>query len=287
MRIEQRMKRNSMRMDRFAMKRLMTVVCAFACGVAAAAPHVLPTWTESVTGMVFVALPKGCFQMGTAKPVDPPFDSHWARIGYKGNLAEDEVPQHEVCVDALWLAKTEVSEADWNKVMGGEAPADGGRRAKVGVTWLQARQFAEHLTAQSAGKLRFRLPTEAEWEYACRAGAGEAPLPEREHLADKAWYAQSPERSYEAREVGVLQANAFGLHDMLGNAWEWTQDSYRADAYARHALYNSKVESAGAPRVIRGGSFRTELMQTRCTMRGRYEPAATLNSIGMRLVREH
>ena len=87
------------------------------------------------------------------------------------------------------------------------------------------------------------------------------------------------------REVGALKANAFGLHDMLGNVWEWTEDSYRADAYARHALYNPKAEAAGGPRVIRGGSFRTEWIQTRCAMRGRYAPAETLDTIGMRLVR--
>lgn len=267
------------------MKSLLSVACMLGCSVAFASQP-LPTWTEPATGMVFVALPKDCFQMGSAKPVDPPFDSHWERIGYKGKLAEDEAPRHEACVDAFWMAKIEVSEADWHKVMGGIAPADGGRRAKVGVTWLQARQFAQQLSIQSAGKLRFRLPTETEWEYACRAGASENAAPEREQLAENAWYAQSPKRSYEAREAGVLKANGFGLHDMLGNAWEWTEDSYQADAYARHALYNPKVEAAGAPRVIRGGSFRTELAQVRCAMRARYDPAETLDAIGLRLVRE-
>ena len=277
--------------DRFPMKNFMTVACMLACGAAFAAAPALPTWTEPVTGAQFVALPKGCFQMGTAKPVDPPFDASWKRIGYKGNLAEDEAPKHEVCVDAFWIAKTEVSAADWHKVMGGDLPAHGGKRAKVGVTWLEAREFAARLTASSGAKQRLRLPTEAEWEYACRAGDNSDLAPElgelsEAALSEKAWYRHSPKRSYEARETGVLQPNAFGLHDMMGNAWEWTQDSYQADGYARHQLYNPKVEREGQPRVMRGASFRTEMAHMRCAMRGRYDPAQTMDAIGVRLVRE-
>ncbi|HEY0844555.1 MAG TPA: formylglycine-generating enzyme family protein [Noviherbaspirillum sp.] len=264
---------------------MLALVCMIASGGASGASATLQTWVEPTTKMVFVALPKGCYRMGTEKPVDPPPDAHWARIGYKGNLAEDEVPRHEVCVDAIWMAKTEVSEADWHKVMGGTPPADGGRRAKVGVTWEQARAFAQRLTALSSGMARFRLPTEAEWEYGCRAGNSKEAA-ETSELDGKAWFSEAQQRSYEARETGVLQANAFGLHDMLGNAWEWTEDSYRADGYTRHALYNPKVDEAGKPRVIRGGSFRTEFAQTRCTARGRYDPASSLDAIGVRLVRE-
>ena len=274
----------------FAMKRMMTVACLLTFGAAYAAAPVLPKWTEPITGVEFVALPKGCFQMGTAKPVAPPYDASWERIGYKGNLAEDEVPQHEVCVDAFWMATTEVNDADWHKVMGGKLPANGGKRAKVGVTWLEAREFAARLTASSDGKQRFRLPTEAEWEYACRAGDNSNQAPQLGELSEKtlsemAWYRHSPKRSYEVRETGILRPNAFGLHDMMGNAWEWTQDSYQADAYARHPLYNPKVEADGQPRVMRGASFRTEMAHMRCAMRGRYDPAQTMDSIGLRLVR--
>lgn len=271
-----------------ALMNLLAIGSMLVCGVATAtAPApVLPKWTEPLTGVEFVALPKGCFQMGTAKPVEPPYDSHWERMGYKGNLAEDEVPRHEVCVDAFWMAKTEISESDWHKVMGGDAPANTGKVAKVNVTWVQALEFVNKLSERSAQNQRFRLPTEAEWEYACRAGAKVDDEPDRALLANKAWYRHSPQRSYEVREVGMLQANAFGLHDMLGNAWEWTQDNYLADGYARHSLYNPKVEVQGNPRVIRGASFRTELAHMRCAMRGRYDPDQTMDSIGLRLVRQ-
>lgn len=265
--------------------------CALSLPAAAApektaAPARPASWTEPLTGMEFVSLPKGCFQMGSERPVPPPFDSHWERMGYKGQLSEDEVPRHEVCVDAFWLAKTEVTEAQWYKVMGGPAPAGEGRRAKVDVTWLAAQEYVERLTAQSGGRYRFRLPTEAEWEYACRAGDKAEGEPERQHYADKAWYRHSPKRSYEVREAGVLKPNAFGLHDMMGNAWEWTQDSYAADAYTRHALFNPRIDVPGAQRVIRGGSFRTELAQMRCAMRGRLDPDEKLDAVGLRVVRQ-
>ena len=277
-------------MNRIAAKNLAAFVCVLACSAAWAAPKALPGWTEPLTGMDFVSLPKGCFAMGTKQRVEPLADTYWERIGYTGHLAEDETPQHEACVDTFWIAKMEVTEAQWHKVMGGDPPAGSGRRAKVGVTWLQAREFAERLTAQADGKMRFRLPTEAEWEYACRAGtrtdSAIDPIEEEKRLNRIAWYAYSPKRAYESREVGLLEPNGFGLHDMLGNAWEWTQDSYQKDAYARHPLYNPKVEVAGTPRVMRGGSFLTEIAQLRCAMRGRYDPQATMANIGIRLVRE-
>lgn len=267
------------------MKIVMTLAGVLASGAAvAAAAAALPTWTEPVTGAEFVALPKACFQMGAASAIEPPWDSNWERVGYKGRVAEDEVPKHEACVGPFWIAKMEVSEADWHRVMGGAAPEGAGRRAKVNLTWAQAREFAAALGA--ASKARLRLPTEAEWEYACRAGEQRDSAFELDELDPRAWSVANFKRAYQVSETGLLQANGFGLHDMLGNAWEWTADSYQADGYARHALYHPQVEREGAPRVMRGGSFRTEQAQVRCSMRGRYDPAQTMDSIGMRLVRE-
>jgi|GEM_PF-3063902 len=272
------------------MKTLTTVLCLLACGAAsaasAAAPQELPTWTEPLTGAEFVLLPKTCFQMGSAELIDPPWDSAWGRLGYKGKLAENERPKHEVCVDRFWMAKREVTEGDWHKVMGGDAPKGSERRAKVNVTWNEANEFAARLSAQSGGKIRLRLPTEAEWEYACRAGDKSEGVLEPQELNAIAWSGESINRRYEASDTGMLAPNAFGLYDMLGNAWEWTQDSYQPDSYARHTLYNPKVQVEGKPRVIRGGSYRTEHYQVRCTMRSRYESGRTMDTIGMRLVRE-
>ncbi|HEY3326501.1 MAG TPA: formylglycine-generating enzyme family protein [Novimethylophilus sp.] len=244
------------------------------------------TWTEPATGMQFVAVPKGCFQMGSAKPVPPPADSYWAQIGFAKSLSEDEVPQHEVCVDAFWMGKFEVRIKEWQQIMAtADAPGDGKDLPAAKVTWAQARDFAERLSTRSGGKYRFRLPTEAEWEYACLAGRKYKfePRPDPQELNKVAWYQfRTPKPSV----VGALKANAFGLHDMQGNVWEWVGDGYLADGYTRHALYNPRVEADTGPRVIRGGSFRTELEQTRCAKRGHYPADDALDSIGLRLVRE-
>ena len=141
------------------------------------------------------------------------------------------------------------------------------------------------LFRSSGGKQRFRLPTEAEWEYACRADSKvlQSQKPDAEELNKAAWYQY---RQPKPTRVGSLEANAFGLHDMLGNVWEWVGDSYLADGYTRHPLYNPRIETNAPQRVIRGGSMRTELEQTRCTKRGHYPADESLDTIGFRLVRE-
>lgn len=242
------------------------------------------TWNEAATGMPFVAVPKGCIQMGSAKPVQPIEDTHWSQFGRPLSISENEVPQHEVCVDAFWMGKYEVTVKEWQDVME-MAPTGTPNHPIAAVTWDEARDFAERLTARSGGKYRFRLPTEAEWEYACRAGkkVETGDKAEAEDLNKVAWYQY---RQPKPTAVGGLAANAFGLHDMLGNVWEWVGDSYLADGYARHGLYNPRVETDAPQRVIRGGSVRTELEQTRCAKRGHYPAAETLDTVGFRLVRE-
>lgn len=245
-----------------------------------------PTWQEPGTGMVFVAIPKGCFQMGSAQPVEPPADTMWHEIGYVGKLSDNEKPRHEVCVDAFWLGRYEVTVKAWRAVMGGAADGRGDDAPMAGLSWEQARLFAQRLGERSGQRLR--LPTEAEWEYACRAGATAEALPERSQLAQQARYGLGSPTAAEAvaDPVGRLAANAFGLHDMLGNVWEWVADSYHVNGYARHSLYNPRVDSASAQHVIRGGSFRTEFAQVRCSRRGHQPAAESLNTIGFRLVRQ-
>lgn len=241
------------------------------------------SWTEPLTGMVFVALPKACFQMGTSAALVPSGLS-WERMGFKGSLSADEVPQHEVCLGAFWMARHEVRWSDWQTVMGaGEVGADGSRPV-IGVSWEQARAFAERLSALAGTPQLFRLPTEAQWEYACRAGRKEASDLPRAEVFDMAWYSAGMRSLAASAPVATLKPNAWGLFDLLGNVWEWTVDGYRADAYARHGLFNPVIAAQERQRVIRGGSHRSEENQVRCGNRAFYAQDETLPQIGFRLV---
>lgn len=252
------------------------------------ATHAAPpqTWEEPATGMPFVAIPKGCYLMGTAESIPYKPDPFWEQIRHTGTISADEVPQHEVCVDGFWMGKFEVRNREWQQLMGESPGGANPEQPVVAVTLAQVRAFAERLTERSGGAHRFRLPTEAEWEYACRAGVAHEVTPVGTELVGKSWYGARGAYKPEPHEVGLLPPNAFGLHDMLGNVWEWTEDSYVPGGYARHALHNPKVTAQPAQHVIRGGSFRSEPRQTRCAVRGHYDAGEKLDSIGFRLVRQ-
>lgn len=265
------------------MRWLNGVVCvALLSPLVAAGRDQAGAWREPATGMEFVSIPAGCFQMGNEVAVHPPEAEHWTPRRERDSSYKDELPRHEVCLDAFWMGRYEVRAADWALVMG--APSKGrGDVPMAGVSWEQARAFAARLTAQAGGKFRFRLPTEAEWEYACRAGASSEIVPRHDELVKVAWYSRSARG--EPQPVGKLPHNAFGLHDMLGNVWEWVEDSYLADGYARHELYNPRVEAPGKRRVIRGASFRSQPPHLRCGQRSFYDASDSLDTIGFRLVR--
>jgi formylglycine-generating enzyme required for sulfatase activity len=259
-------------------------------GAALAVAAAPATWVEPVTGMRFVALNKGCFQMGTPAAVRPKADFIWEHLGYRGQLAQDEVPQHEACVEALWMAQHEVRADDWRRVMGRAPPSGRGDAPAAGITWDEAQAFARRLGELGGGKQRFRLPTEAEWEYACRAGDESHAPPEQQQRIEGAWYKAwtgTPDAPAPVPQpVAALKSNRLGLHDMLGNVWEWTDDGYRPDAYAHHGLYEPKTPAAdGAPRVVRGASHRSEYLQVRCGTRSALAPSDRLPQVGLRLVR--
>lgn len=247
------------------------------------------TELDTHSGMRFVEIPKGCFQMGSAKALYPKSDIRWQQLGFGGQLAADETPRHEVCLDAFWIGQHEVSAEQWERISGSPPPQGSGRQPAAGMSWAAARHYAQTLSALSGGAYRYRLPTEAEWEYACRAGNDQDIVPDRKQAVATAWYNHwSGEQGYPALEVadtGSLPANAWGVHDMLGNVWEWTEDSYGAKAYARHALFNPRHEGGTLSRVIRGGSYRSEYNQIRCSNRSQLDQASSLPHLGLRLVR--
>ena len=257
----------------------------------------IKTWKEPVTGLVFVWVPGGCFLMGSPQS--------------EQNRSEDEGPVHEVCVDGFWMGKTVVTNAQFRQFYKDHDSTNyaghslnGESQPAVFVSWQDANNFTQWLTGQNGGQYHFRLPTEAEWEYACRAGSdasrywGEdssrACLYENvaDYTAEKQLGIKSPHEcddGYAATApVGTFQPNAFGLHDMLGNVLEWCSDVYGVDSYVRHDRNNPQNtdESMGQSRVIRGGCWHGSASSTRCAIRRSGLPDGMDNDLGFRIVRE-
>ena len=167
------------------------------------------------------------------------------------------------------------------------------------VSWVEAVQFCNALSTQNnlqpcyeipanPEKITsnpqangYRLPTEAEWEYVCKAGTSGSRYGE---LNEIAWFKVNSGGG--THEVGQKQPNAWGLYDMLGNVWEWTADVYLPDGYSRHARDNPRVESGSDRHVLRGGSFKSDITQARCGARAYGVPQDRLYSVGLRIVRQ-
>lgn len=245
------------------------------------------TWREPASGMSFVRIPKGCFQMGV--PAGAFSDEDPA---LQARIRGTEQPAHEVCLDEFWIGRTEVTEKEWRAIMGEGGPSTAGAAPAGAVTWQEAQDFARRFARKASGGDSYRLPTEAEWEYACRAGEPPAArMPGRDDLKNRAWFSShydfpfSGTRHTAMQPVGTRAANRLGVHDMLGNAWEWTQDNYAADAYARHQLFNPVIVTQSDLHVIRGGSIRSDSRMLRCEARAWLKGGTRQDTTGFRLVR--
>ncbi len=212
-------------------------------------------------------IPAGSFTMGIWGPVDP-------RLPGDG--------QHEVVLSrGFFLAETECTQDQWEAVMGSNpSHFKGADRPVEWVSWKEAVAFCRRLTEKQRheGLLpegwEWRLPTESEWEYAARAGSGGVQSMEVDSLA---WHRDNS--GNQSHAVGQKAANAWGLHDMLGNVSEWCGDWY--GGYPLGSVTDPKGPRTGSLRVIRGGScgMPPELLRL---LRGRYQPTMQLVYIGFR-----
>ena len=232
-----------------------------------------------------------------------------------GEGADDERPQHKVTISRpFYLGVYPVTQAQYAMLMGknpSRFAATGDGKDKVAwmdtsqfpvdqVNWYESVQFCNALSqteglvpyyeirgekVEILGGDGFRLPTEAEWEYACRAGTSSAygfKGGEKE-LRGYAWFIKnSDERT---RVVGEAKANQFGLHDMHGNVWEWTWDAYEADYYRRSPEADPLGPSQVATRVGRGGSWIYMPLQCRSASRIESRPGRRLSFFGFRVAR--
>ena len=237
---------------------------------------VRPTETNSI-GMRFVFIPPGEFLMGS-----PTSDN---------DAKSDELPQHPVRITKpFYLGLYEVTQGEYQQIMG-DNPSHfkGDSRSPVErVSWEDAMEFCRRLSAlsqeQAAGRI-YRLPTEAEWEYACRAGTttiysfGDS----AESLGDYAWYSGNSIRK--THPAGQKQPNAWGLYDMHGNVWEWCTDRWDAADYAHSALNDSIGPDGGSARVYRGGAWSSDARGCWSAYRGGALPSYRGDDLGFRLAR--
>ena len=228
--------------------------------------------------MEFVWVPAGTFMMGSP--------SSEAGRNY------DEDPVHGVTISkGFYLGKYEVTQGQWESVMG-TTPWRGMDNVRssssypaVYVSWDAAQEFISRLNS-AAGSELYRLPSEAEWEYACRAGTttrwsfGD----DESLLTHYAWYNASVGEAYGHR-VGTKRPNAWGLYDMHGNVYEWVEDWYNRDYYIRSSLVDPSGPATGWFRVFRGGGFNGNAQGVRSAARYCASPGYRNDGIGFRLLR--
>jgi len=243
-----------------------------------------------------VHIPAGTFLMGAA-PNEAEAQS-W------------EYPQHQVTLKSFYIGKYQVTQAQWQAIMGNNPSSFKGENRPVEmVDWKDAKAFCERLS-QRTGQT-FRLPSEAEWEYACRAGTttpfyfGETITPDLVNYDGNNPYGEAPKEKYreETTPVGSFPPNAFGLYDMHGNVWEWCEDVWHGN-YERAPTDGSvwgvkevkkeggftlsnlfgKKEEENSYRLLRGGSWPFIAVWCRAAHRFLHAPDYRGNHVGLRVV---
>jgi len=235
--------------------------------------HQKPTgqnqWQESVTGMVFVFIKGGCYEMGCGE--------------WTGQCDPDEFPVHKVCVDDFWMGQYEVTQNEWQTIMekNPSMSAYGSHYPVEKVSWDDVQTFIHKLKQQS--KQNFRLPTEAQWEFACRSGGKSQKYSGKgldiNHLG---WFKENS--MFITHGVGIKSPNALNLFDMSGNVSEWCIDAYQPEAYKTHHKNNPLVKN-GKIKVVRGGDWSDKYNNLRCSDRRGYSCSLKSKDLGFRLVR--
>jgi len=273
---------------------------------------------ESLTGMEFVWVPDGCFMIGQS---DMERDELLQEIGeerYKKYYAD--AWGREVCVDGFWMGKYEVTniqfvqflnevktrgteEKPWfqkknetysrSRIMGetGDFEVEPGyeKYPVIEVSWHGAKAFARWLSDKTG--LRFRLPTETEWEYGCRSGGRPEKYCGGNDVNRVAWYHSNSGET--PHPVGTKAPNELGLYDMSGNVWEWCEDIYLMDAYSRYSSDKNPVTYVGESddwasrniRVQRGGSWKYGARRCLSATRDKSTPEKRVDDVGFRVVR--
>jgi formylglycine-generating enzyme required for sulfatase activity len=257
--------------------------------------NALRRWVEPKTSIRFIKLPEGCFHMGSSLQ--------------EINRGNDEGPLHRVCLESFWISENEITVMQFQEFVtqtdyqtqaekdGFSWTYDGIWKKRGGLSWknpgfLQTQEHPViHVTYDDALKMarwlsdinrHFSLPTETQWEYACRAQSNSSRF-FGEDITQCCTYANVADRTIKQKyhawtvhpcndsfaftaPVGMFLPNPFGLHDILGNVWEWCINAYDHDAYRKPKQF-LRVHNAQTPVSIRGGSWYTRPQYLRCANR--------------------
>ncbi len=262
-------------------------------------------WKDPVAGIEFVWLPGGSFIMGQSEQEKKLLIKALGRDKYEKYCA-CECPQHKVTVSPFWIGRYEVTNAQYRLFVTTHDSGlfqgfslNGDRQPVVEVSWNEAAAYADWLSRKC--NRRFRLPTEAEWEYACRAGttsirywrddesaclyANIADLSARNRWP--MWSTDDCEDGFPVTApVGSFRPNAFGLYDMLGNVWEWCSDWYAKNYYRVSPENNPRGVEAGKYHIARGSCWDNPPRYVRSASRNYRLPGNHNYGIGFRLVLE-
>jgi formylglycine-generating enzyme required for sulfatase activity len=222
--------------------------------------------TDPETGMKFVFVQGGCYQMGG------------------GN---EDTPPHEVCLDSFYIGRYEVTQGEWKKVMGANPAKNqaGDDYPVENVSWVDTKNFIEKLNKNSGRN--YRLPTEAEWEYAARdrgANANWSGTDDTAKIDTYAWHRENSDDK--THPVGKKKPNKLGIYDMTGNVWEWVEDSFSSDSYAKLNKNNPVLsgEGSGWRAVRRGGSSETKPEKMKNMSRDGHRKSSQSEDHGFRIV---
>lgn len=317
------------------MKKVMSLfLVLFGClamlsGIGCVSSQKVNVWTDPGTGADYVQIPGGCFQMGQTASETAWLHTRVEDAKYEKSFS-DELPAHQVCLDGFWMSRHEVTvgqfrkfvqatgyvtdvekegvawisnkETDWKwqKLPGYDWKRPGFAQTDahpvVLVSWNDARAYADWVSERTG--MPFRLPTEAEWEYAARAGQtgmwswgdnpGDACRFANRADAGHNWNNAFPcdDGAEYTAPVGNYEPNAFGLYDVNGNVWEWCEDVYDREGYAKHAASNPLSGEGGKNRVYRGGSWFGDMWYGRLADRNRIRPNRGTPNLGFRLIRQ-
>jgi len=260
---------------------------------------------DPVLGIEFVWVPGGTYIMGQSDVEKKMLVQALGPEKYQKYCA-CERPRHKVSVSGFWLGRYEVTNAQFRRFKPDHDSGsylgftlDGDEQPVVNVSWFEAGDFAEWLGKQCGKKIR--LPTEAEWEYACRGGTSTIRFWQKDQSV--CLYANVADLSAQKRwpkwavcdcndgypvtaPIGSFRPNPFGLYDMLGNAWEWCADWFADDYYKNSSHDNPTGPPSGKYRMVRGSSWDNPLRYVRCASRNHRLPVNRNYGIGFRLLIE-